>query len=316
MNKDLTYVNHCPICNSPHHKYFSSGKDYELETITDRFLFVKCDVCSHVWLNPRPSSNLLPIIYPSSYYSYNMSNTLNPLILKGKDLLDHLKMRSILAVTKNIFKYLDIGCGDGRYMKSVRNATGLPKESIIGIELDEKPVEKLRKEGYLASNIRVEDITANFIPNDSISLITMFHVIEHVEDPVHYLKKIYNLLHSEGIFAVETPNLDSLDATIFKRSFWGGYHFPRHWHLFTSSGLINVLNDIGFKIESVQYKTGHSFWLYSFHHLLKYKLRLELFAKLFDPMKSKFFLVVFTIFDIIRAKLGFKTSAVLVICKK
>ena len=151
---------------------------------------------------------------------------------------------------------------------------------------------------------------------ETLEFITMFHVIEHVKDPKSIIKTLNKLLVPGGHLVIETPNIDSLDAMIFKETFWGGYHFPRHWHLFTPESLTALASSLNFKIIKLSYLTGHSFWLYSFHHFFKYHLKQPYIASFFDPMKSKFFLVLITLFDTLRSSLGFKTSSMLLILKK
>jgi hypothetical protein len=76
-----------------------------------------------------------------------------------------------------------------------------------------------------------------------------------------------------------------------------------------------LLEDAGFEVVRVSYKTGHSFWMYSFHHAIKY-LKLPWLARWFDPLKGVPALIAFTEFDIVRGALGFRTSAMLVIARK
>ena len=66
----------------------------------------------------------------------------------------------------------------------------------------------------------------------------------------------------------------------------------------------------------MRYQTGHSFWMYSFHHLLRYRLGLVGLSHWFDPIKGLPFLIAFTGLDKLRAALGFRTSAILVIARK
>jgi SAM-dependent methyltransferase len=145
----------------------------------------------------------------------------------------------------------------------------------------------------------------------------MFHVIEHVDDPAAVVKKVASWLAPGGVFALETPNLNSYDARLFKPSYWGGYHIPRHWNLFTPDSLFELLRRAGLEPCKVLYQTGHSFWLYSFHHTLRYGKRPRpRLARWFDPLRSLPALALFTGFDKLRAALGCRTSAMLVLARK
>lgn len=305
----------CVLCGGTDLVPFASGYDYEIRTCANEWKFKRCANCEHVQLDPRPATAELSVIYPTHYYSYTMSEKLSAIALRGKDLLDRLKLRKILRYLKSPpTTYLDIGCGDGRYLRSIESSNSIPRSNIYGLELNEKTVEKLRGEGFEVFYERVE--TCNAIQPGSISLATMFHVIEHVDDPVAVIAKISDWLVAGGILAIETPNIDALDAKLFRKTYWGGYHFPRHWHLFHEKTLSELLRRQGIEPIHISYQTGHSFWMYSFHHFLRYKLKLARLSQLFDPMKGLLFLICFTGFDKIRAALGMKTSSILIVGRK
>lgn len=309
------YQKNCKVCGNLIFELFSSGYDYEINTNINLWKFEKCLNCGHVQMNTLPHKANIDLIYPSKYYSYSISKKLNPLILLGKNLLDQIKIKYVLKkVNKDILTYMDIGCGDGRYLDTINKICNISKRKIFGVELKKNVVEKLLKKGYKAFNCSVEDLKG--INKNSLSLITMFHVIEHLKDPKSVIGMLNDLLMPGGFLIIETPNIDSLDVKLFKKSFWGGYHFPRHWHLFSPSSFYNLVKDMNFNIKEISYQTGHSFWLYSFHHLIKYQFNLPHLARFFDPLKSKLFLIIFTLFDLFRSRLGFKTSSMLIILEK
>lgn len=308
-------VEQCPTCHSTEFEPFASGFDYEIETCRNEWRLHQCVQCTTVMLSPRPQADALPVIYPSSYYSYGMSTTLHPLILRGKSWLDAQKVRSIVRHLRGRFdSYLDIGCGDGRYLFAIERLFGVGRESIKGLELDSGCVSRLAAQGFDVTTSRVEQLPPDAF--EGLTLITMFHVIEHVADPREVLVRAAGWLADDGLIAVETPNIDSLDARMFKRTYWGGYHFPRHWTLFNTRSLESLFEASGLEVVGTSYQTGHSFWLYSFHHWLRYERNMPTLARWFDPMRSKLILIGVTAFDKLRALLGFKTSAVLVLGRK
>jgi 2-polyprenyl-3-methyl-5-hydroxy-6-metoxy-1,4-benzoquinol methylase len=308
-------VPNCPLCGMSAFHGFAEGYDYELRSCRNRWRFVQCDSCGHVWLNPRPALSTLGTIYPPTYYAYNYAARINPVAVKAKEMLDGAKMRAILGhLSRPPRSFLDVGCGDGRFLK-VMAKRGVARDRNYGLELNEAVLAPLRADGYQVACERVEDCT--FIPDGSLDLVTMFHVIEHVDDPGPVIRKLARWMAPGGVLALETPNLDSLDQRLFHESYWGGYHIPRHWNLYTASTLARQLKDAGLEPVATIYQTGHSFWMYSVHHWMRYEgTPRPRLAKLFDPIGSLAFLAAFTAWDKLRGALGFRTSAVLMLARK
>lgn len=305
----------CPVCRHHEHEVYAVGLDYELQTCDNIWKFVSCTGCGHVWLNPRPATSALGAIYPSTYYAYNYDTAIHPIARRGKELLDWFKLRGILRhFSSPPGSYVDVGCGDGRFLK-IMERRGVSRRHIFGLELDTNSVLKCITEGYQVFRQRVEECEQ--VPLNAIDFATLFHVIEHVDDPASVVGKLYSWMSPGGILALETPNLDSLDAHWFKDSYWGGYHIPRHWNLFTSATLKRLLTDAGFEVLTTQYQTGHSFWMYSFHHLLRYgRTRWPRLAQWFEPTKGLPFLIGFTALDKLRSFIGFRTSSMLMVSRK
>ncbi len=291
----------CPVCGASDYSQFAVGFDYELLTCSNPWRFVQCRACQHVWLNPRPAVDY---------------DAINPIARKAKELLDRRKIAMIVRHCPKAPKsYLDVGCGDGRFLR-VMEQRGVPRSGLYGLELDKRVVERLRGQGYSSVFCgRAEDISS--FPDGGIDLVTMFHVIEHVDNPETVIGRVRRWLSPGGVFALETPNLDSLDARLFRRTYWGGYHIPRHWNLFTPAAISRLLTDNGLEVLATVFQTGHSFWMYSLHHAVRYEGKSRPRAGAwFDPMKSLVGLAGFTAFDLLRGFLGSKTSAMLVICRK
>ena len=309
-------IERCPVCDGQNRAGYAQGFDYESETCRNHWNFWQCADCEAAWIDPRPSVNELSTIYPPTYYAYEMSEKLSPFILKGKAFLDRMKLAGIIRrMQKKPQSYLDVGCGDGRYLYQFANS-GMDKSKIFGIDLPSAALPKLRTAGFQIWEGRVEN--CDTIAPGSIDLITMFHVIEHVEDPVAVLRKLSEWLAPGGVLALETPNTSSIDRRLFASGWWGGFHIPRHWTLFNPKSITLALEKVGLKPLGIVYQTGHSFWLNSFHHSLRYnsKMPMPRLAKWFDPLKSRVILIAVTGFDIVRGKLGAKTSAMLALGEK
>ena len=102
---------------------------------------------------------------------------------------------------------LDIGSGRGEWMQKC-NAKGFRS---IGIELDSRMVNDCRK---LNLNIKEGDAFSllDEFPNNSFSIVSAFHVIEHMnhENIFELLIKCKRILKSDGLLILETPSIDNL----------------------------------------------------------------------------------------------------------
>lgn len=306
----------CPVCRSSDFEKFTSGFDYEFQTCNNLWHFVRCKNCSHVWLNPRPSLLSLGVIYPKGYDAYPFVKRINPIASFGKEILDWFKLQSVLKYCKKLNTYLDIGCSSGRFLKLIKKK-GLPGNKIFGVDFNEKSLKPLREAGFNVFATRIENCTE--LPNDSIDLATMFHIIEHLGDPKSVIKKVRNWLSSGGVLVIETPNLESIDARIFKSRYWGGYHIPRHWNLFTKETLEKLLTEEGFEILSTRFLPRPYTYMMSFYNYLKYSRDLKTkLAIFFDPFSWIGLpqLVMFTLLDKISALLGFESSTILMVARK
>jgi SAM-dependent methyltransferase len=183
----------------------------------------------------------------------------------------------------------------------------------VGIDFDEQAARECARKGFETHAARVEEFESG--QEGSFDGVIMLQLIEHVEDPVRICERVHALLRPGGHFVVETPELAGLDFRIFRRSWWGHYHFPRHWNLFSSSSLTHMLHDQGFEIVRHDSLISTSAWIISLHNYFldrRYPDWLVRFCHFQNPL----LLALFVVFDSVRAKLGFETSNQRVIARK
>lgn len=302
----------CCVCGSNAGSILAEGWDFEYATSRQEFRFIRCYDCGHTYLNPRPAASALEVIYPKNYYAYDLKKSVSPVALRVKGWLERRKMSAMLRLSaENHPRCLDIGCGDGRLLE-VLHSLGVPKDKLFGVELSEKIIRELCGKGIKGYCGRIEELN---LPENSFDLIYMFQVIEHVENPAALLAAVQRVLAPGGLFILETPNVESLDALVFKRRYWGGYHFPRHWNLFSRKTVSQLGEKMGYQVEKVETFVCAVFWIYPFHHFLRDKGFSPRLYRFFWPMNNPFLLAIGTMVDLFLLPFGL-TSNLRVVLRK
>jgi 2-polyprenyl-3-methyl-5-hydroxy-6-metoxy-1,4-benzoquinol methylase len=123
-------------------------------------------------------------------------------------------------------RLLDVGCGDGEFLNRMRNEGW----SVDGVDFDRQAIENAnRKYGM---KLQCGSITTPGFAEASFDAITLYHVIEHVPDPLEVFFECHRLLKPGGCLVMATPNAESLGHRTFGNC-WRGLEPPRHLQLFS-----------------------------------------------------------------------------------
>jgi 2-polyprenyl-3-methyl-5-hydroxy-6-metoxy-1,4-benzoquinol methylase len=304
---------HCVLCGSQLSDVCASGTDFEYDTADNVFLMVACRECGHQYLNPRPSPNDLDRIYPSNYYSF--TGTTNALVARMQRIWEGGKVKLYREwVGEGERRLLDVGCGNGRFLSLLREF-GPPEWQMVGLEFDEGAIAQCREAGFEAHAERVEDFAGDAEQKGRYDAVIMLQLIEHVEDPALICEGVHTLLRPGGVFIIETPNLAGLDHRIFKGRWWGHYHFPRHWNLFSTTSLRRMLEERGFEVIRAECLISTSAWIISCHNYAKDR-GWPMWVRRFFNYQNPILLGLAVVIDTLRTKLGYETSNQRVVGRK
>lgn len=203
----------------------------------DRFVLNRCDYCGLVTTDPMPSDKMLQQYYDRDYWQSGALKTSSLF-----DTLYRLRMAPIVSAIRQYATYdskiLDWGCGDGSFIKLLRNL-GL---HCFGIDTYMKD---LNDPQVSATTIEKADFPAEYF-----DIITCWHVLEHLAAPLTSVKHALRLLKTGGLIIIEVPNLDSVGFQIFRRR-WQPLEIPTHLNHFTPATLQKVFEAAG-KIQIVK----------------------------------------------------------------
>jgi ubiquinone/menaquinone biosynthesis C-methylase UbiE len=163
---------------------------------------VLCNDCGLVWSDPLPHN-------PRSFYeddyrvAYKGTFTPKPkhILRAGKVALSRRKLLgNWIAQPKKI---LDVGTGGGEFAYLLQSLG----HDVNGIEPNKGYALYSKQEYGLKVQIGfIQDIQQ---PNESFDLITIWHVLEHTENPNAVLTKLHSLLKPQGILVVEVPTIEA-----------------------------------------------------------------------------------------------------------
>jgi len=305
---------HCLLCPIQHHvEHVAAGWDFEYETTHDEYSYVQCSGCGLVYLYNRPQPRFDAIIYPSHYYSATDSEQHSYVVRTVREFLELRKvinLNRIIGTDANAI--FDVGCGDGRLLDVFKQKNKSDSE-FYGIELIGDAACRARAKGYTVyeGNIETADLSSL---SGKMDLVLMHQIIEHTRSPRAVIKKINGLLRQGGILSIETPDVDSLDFKLFRKRYWGGYHIPRHFYLFTKPTLCRLLKEEGFDIVSVASILSPVFWVTSLHNICK-----ERFSKStahFFSYKNPLLLAMATLIDMVQIVFFSRSSNMQIVARK
>ena len=284
-------VDSCPCCGAVGNSLVASGYDFEYKTSSVVFYYARCSVCGHIYLINVPLKAELSRIYPNSYHNYKDKGGLLAYGVKRK--LDSIKLRRLKAYHSNVRSVLDIGCGCG---ETLSICSRLFKGCTLkGLEIN-ADVKRYCIKGL---DVQVGDIESTEIESASIDLIVMQQVIEHVQDVRAVMQKCSGALKAKGLLYVETPSYGGLDWSLFKRMYWGGYHIPRHFHIFSNRSMETLANLSGLRIEYSGFSAQPVHWIWSLHHYCESK-RLLGFISRHLTMTNPVLLAIFTVVEVLQ----------------
>ena len=268
----------CNNCGARDAEVTSRSRDFEYDTCSNEFTFVRCRACQLIYLRDRPVVAALGIIYPSSYQPYEFDEILSPLVTRARNLVQGRKVAPVAARAPADALVVDVGCGGGAFLRILKRL-GPPGWRLIGVDFAEDAIRSLAKAGIEGRQGRFESMDWDLPPPD---VVVMNQVIEHLDDPAAVVGRAFALLKPGGILMLETPSVDAWDARLFWKRHWGGWHTPRHWTLYTPATLTALLRRSGFEVVETKALLSPTFWLQSVHHWLLDRPRLRRLAPFFD----------------------------------
>jgi 2-polyprenyl-3-methyl-5-hydroxy-6-metoxy-1,4-benzoquinol methylase len=213
--------------------------------VKKRFTLVQCSFCGLVYVSNPPSEMELEKLY-SFASGYHLSFRDNE--LERQKYLNLAKRHyQLIEKHKTPGRILDIGCSVGFFLQVAKEHTW----ETYGLEIS-KDTAELAEQRYglkvLLERLREDSFLPNFF-----DVVTLWDVIEHVENPRKTMSIINRILKNDGIVAFSTPNIDGLFPKLSYKvaniiHHWPHPEPPRHLFQFSKKTVHELLQRTGFDV--------------------------------------------------------------------
>lgn len=205
-------------------------------------LIARCTVCGLNSAWPRPGDPELRAAYARVRHKPIVKGT-SPIGAAWRSYRDRSRVRLLERVAPRSRGGLvvDVGCGEGMFMRAVGNADW----RLIGTDYSEVNVEGLLADGFDARVGMLEDVG---LEEGSVDVIWASHVIEHMNDPVRFLQSARRYLKPEGALVAILPSSTTLRART-GTSTWHLVNPPGHLWGFSPRTFRALLERNGFVVE-------------------------------------------------------------------
>lgn len=219
----------CPLC---------SRIDQTILWHSSEYLITQCNTCGLLkkfWLDP--DKQRYKTVIEDLYHDVE-ARVSNPIF--EKIARDRLKLLTRF-VTHG--KLLEVGCGTGEFIR-LASSYGF---NAMGVDLSQPFCAYAQQRGLNILHGTIESLGFN---QPEFDIAAMFHLIEHIENPVSFLHHIWLNLRPRGLIYLATPNRDSTTERPF------GFHHP-NWHqpdhlfFYSATTLCHLLRKTGFKPISI-----------------------------------------------------------------
>ncbi len=233
-------ISNCFVCGGKDFSPLKNCIDYTVSKNT--FNIVQCKNCGFKFTNPRPNGVEIGKYYESEEYvshSDSGKGIINFIYKKVRNYTINKKIKLVNSFSKDQ-TILDIGCGTGAFLNAcIENGW-----KIEGIEPSDGARNFAKSNYHL--DLNPENKLAS-LANDSFSIITMWHVLEHVHLLNERIEELKRLLKKDGTIIIAVPNCNSYDAEYYSE-FWAAFDLPRHLYHFTPDTMGKLLDKHNLRI--------------------------------------------------------------------
>lgn len=237
----IHHISNCPLCGKQEFEERFTCRDYYATGET--FHLYECKECHFLFTQDFPSQTSIDKYYCAENY-ISHSDTQRGLVNKLYHIVRRFMLKRKSALVEKHSKgkrLLDIGTGTGYFAQAMKQKGW----EVTAIE--KSPQARVFAQKHFGLKIDAPELLDSY-ETGYFNVITLWHVLEHIEDLPQMWERLKEILHEEGTLILALPNPSSYDANHYKQN-WAAYDVPRHlWH-FTPATLAKWASLYGFTVK-------------------------------------------------------------------
>lgn len=244
----------CPLCTGTSSELLCRSGDRKHALSDQTFPYSRCRRCQAIYQSERPREADIGVFYPAEYGPYQgavvrgdephalqgphrtfrsragrrMLAAAMPWIARLNESINRRFPDPLPAILKDLYTprrsdgtLLDFGCGSSAFLDVCWHDGWI----TLGVDFHPDVVETVIRAGHRA--LLVNDELWRQIPDASIDVIRMNHVIEHLYQPADVMAQLRRKLRPGGRLHLATPNADSWVFRVLRQC-WHPLEAPRH----------------------------------------------------------------------------------------
>jgi SAM-dependent methyltransferase len=226
----------CPICEATRRDPLHQEGSFQM---------VRCPSCQFIYLSPRPTNESLLHFY-QHYLPEDRSS-----IQSWKRMMEPVFKRAahLIQQRKGKGRLLDVGAGFGFFLVEMKKRGW----DVVGVEISQKAMDHARN--VLGLTVRSGPLEKVGFPENYFDVVSGFYVIEHLPNPMAFLKECHRILKPGGFLLLRYPHTTPIKNLLYFLGIKNRlYDLPAHLADFSPEMIQRCVDRVGF--ERYQHMIG------------------------------------------------------------
>jgi 2-polyprenyl-3-methyl-5-hydroxy-6-metoxy-1,4-benzoquinol methylase len=229
------------LCGASTNELVHTGARYAPEVEVRR-----CTACGLIFLSPMPSAEELDDYYATAYRRDYEEPSIKERF-KADEREAETRVRRLSPLLRSEWSLLEVGSGSGAFLRAMQPHV----KEIVGVE----PETEARS--WITDHLKlpVAERLGEGVAGQAFDAVVLFHVLEHVPNPVAFLQRLGQSLRPSGRLVIEVPNIDDALVSLYRLPAYLDFYFQKaHLYYFSKETLASALSKAGFAsdIQGIQ----------------------------------------------------------------